>query len=162
MSNTYYGKVIVGELSDAQSLPNAGGADSTNMVGIAGATGGQQWISVYANTAISIATGQAFSIELQGFTSDTAASATSPFSTSNGSGRNHATGTLEDNAHYYLLHKTSADAQLDFAKGDLVAQCAIPEDMFRLLGYDFVQLRYLTDADESSEKVDALVWVKPS
>ena len=163
MANAYYGKQIIGELSDAQALPNATSVDSTNMVEIVGATGGQLWINVYANTAISIATGQLFYIELQGFSADTAASATSPFSTANNGGINPASGTLEDEAHYWLLHKTSGDGQLDFAAGDLVTQCAIPEDMFRLLSYDFVQLRYETDADESStEKVDAFVWIKPS
>ncbi len=158
-----YGKVPVGDmLSDAQALPNAGSVDSTNMVNVGGQLNGRLWIDVYANTAISIATAQLLYIELQGFTADTAASATSPFTVTNQGGINGASGTLEDNAHVYLLHKTSADAQLDFNAGDLICQMAIPEDMFRLLSYDFVQLRYETDADESStEKFDAFVYVKP-
>lgn len=161
MANAYYGKTnIIGELSDAQTLPSATAAASTNMVYIGGQTGGRLWIDVYANTAISIATGQLLSIEIQGYTSDTSGSATSPFSVTNSSGRQGASGTSEDNAHYHILSKTTADDQLDFDQYDLVTQAAIPEDMFRLLSYDYVQLYYTTDANESSEKVDAFVYVK--
>lgn len=157
-----YGKIIVGDMiSDAQTLPSSTSEDSDNMVNVGGQLDGRLWIDVYAGTAISIATGQILYIELQGFTADTAASATSPFTVTNQGGINGASGTLEDNAHIYLLHKTSSDAQLDFDAGDLMCQMAIPEDMFRLLSYDFVQLRYETDANESSETVDAFVYVKP-
>ena len=160
----YHGKAtsaIVGDLSDAQTLPNATSVDSTNIVNIVGATKGNMWIDVYANTAISIATGQAFSIELEGYTADTAASATPPFSVDNYGGNvARGSGTAESDAHMYLLHKTSADGELAFSAGDLIAQCAIPEDLFRALAYDYVQLKYTTDANESSEKVDAFVYVK--
>ena len=162
MANEYnnYGKEILGWLSDNQALPNATTVDSTNMVNIVGRTNGALWINVYANTAIAIASGQAFSIELQGFTADTAVSATSPFSTGNKAGY-VATGgaTSEPDAHYYLLHKTSG-AALNFAAGDLITQCAIPEDLFDALGYDYVQLVYVTDASEVSETVDAFVYAK--
>ena len=161
MANAYYGRTnIIGELSDAQALPSGTSGDSTNMVNIVGQTGGHLWIDVYANTAITIATGQAFNIELEGYTSDTAASATPPFSKTNSSGRQGASGTAESDAHYYILHKTSADGELAFDQYDLITQCAIPEDLFRLLSYDYVQLKYTTDANESSEKVDAFVYVK--
>ena len=162
MANAYYEKNILGELSDAQTLPSTASEDSENMVYIGGPTGGQLWINVYANNAIVIVTGKLFYIELEGWTSDVAANATSPFSITNSGGANHATGILEDNAHYWLLHKTTGDAELQFDAGDLITQCAIPEDMFRLLGYDYVQLRYETDDNESSERVDAFVWIKPS
>ena len=60
----------------------------------------------------------------------------------------------------YLLHKTSADGELAFSAGDLIAQCAIPEDLFNALGYEWVQLKYTTDANESSETVTAFVYNK--
>lgn len=161
MANAYYGKEILGELSDAQTLPNATSVDSTNMVYIGPRTNGKLWIGVYANTAISIATGQAFYIELEGYSSDTAASATSPFSTANKAGYPGTSGTGETDAHYYLLHKTSADGQLDFSAGSLITQCAIPDELFDLLSYTYVQLKYTTDANESSECVDAFVYTRP-
>jgi len=148
-------------LSAAQTLPNAGGVDSTNMgyIGL-GNTGGRIWLDVYANTAITIATGQAFSIEFQSYSSDTAASAIPPFSTANAGGKAGATGTAESDAHYYIMHKTSDDGELAFSAGDLMTQMAIPEDLLRLLSHDYVQLRYLTDADEHTEKVDAFIYAK--
>jgi len=161
MANAYYGKNIVGELSDAQALPDATTDDSTEMVYVGNRTNGQLWINVYANTDITIATGQAFNIELEAYSSDTAASATAFFSSGNAHGEcANGDGTDEADAHYYLLHKTSADGELAFSAGDLITQCAIPEDLLNAVGYDWVQLKYTTDADESSEKVDAFVWVK--
>ena len=162
MADKRFGKNIIGELSDAQALPNATGVDSTNMVYVGGPTNGKLWINVYAGTAISIATGQAFNIELQSFSTDTAASAISPFSTSNGGGVGAVAGagTSEDNAHVYLLHKTSADAQLDFSAGSLICEFAIPETMLNLISHTYVQLRYLTDANESSETITAFVYDK--
>jgi hypothetical protein len=151
---------IVGWLSDNQALPNATAADSTAMVEIGGQTNGNLMLSIFANTAISIATGQAFNIELQAFTADTAASADSFYSEDNLGGINQATGTVNAEAHHYILHKTSGDAQLDFAAGDLIWECALPDNMLRLISYDFVQLVYTTDADESSETVDAFIWAK--
>lgn len=165
MANAYHGKIIIGELSDAQTLPNATSEDSDAMVGLGAtksSTGGTLWIDVYANTAISIASGQLFYIELQSFTADTAASADSPFSSTNSGGVPGATGTAELEGHYYILHKTSADGACAWDAGDLITQCAVPEDLLRLRSQDFIQLRYETDADESSEKVDAFVYVKPS
>src|SRR6056297_82752 len=145
----YHGKAtaaIHGTLSDDQTLPNAQSEDSDNMVNIVGPTKGNLWIDVYAGTDITTATGQAFNIELEGYTADTAASATPPFS--------------DTDAHYYLLHKTSADGELAFDEGDLITQCAVPEDLLDAQSYDYIQLKYTTDADESSEKVDAFVYWK--
>lgn len=150
MANAYYGKEVISEISDAQALPNAVSVDSTNMAYIGGQSGRGLAVSVYANTAISIATAQLFYIELQVWTADVAASAISPFKTA---------GAAEDNAHLWLLHKTSADGQLDFAAGDLICEYVIPNWFYEDgVKYDYVQLRYETDADESAtEKVDAFL-----
>ena len=160
----YYGKNIVGELplSDAQTLPDSTDDDSTNMVYVGNPTNGQLWINVYANTAITIATGAVFNIELESYSDgDTPASAIAPFTKDNAHGEiANGDGTAETDAHIYLLHKTSADTELAFSAGDLITQCAIPEDMLNAIGHTYVQLKYETDADESSEKVDAFVWVK--
>lgn len=152
---------IVGWLSDNQTLPNAGAEDSTNMVEIGGNTDGKLMLSIFANTAITIATTAAFSIELQAFTADTAASADSPYSKTNSAGIPQASGTITAEAHMYLLHKTSADGELAFDADDLIYECALPDNMLRLISYDFVQLVYTTDGNEESETVDAFIWAKP-
>jgi len=153
MANTYYGKQILGELSDAQTLPNATAVDSTNMVYVGDNTNGKLWIDVYANTAISIANTFVLHIDLQGFTADTAASATAPFST--------AGAVLANTTPLYrILSITASGGATVFAAGDLMTQCAIPEDLFALLSYDFVQLVYTTTANESAETVDAFVYSK--
>lgn len=160
MANTYHGKNIIGKLSDAQTLPNAGAEDSESVVFIGGPTNGKLWIDVYALTALAIASGQIFSIELEGYTTNTPQSSfTAPFTTTNQGGIPGASGTSEPHGAYYLLYKAAGNA-LDFAAGDLITQCAIPEDLFRLLSYDWVQLKYLTDANEESETVDAFVYLK--
>lgn len=151
MSNAYYGKRILGELSDAQTLPNATSADSTNMVYIGGHTNGGVAIYVYANNAVEIATGQAFNIELEFYTSDTAASAVAPFSYDNSGTQTAVPG------HYYIYHKTSDDDAAAWAAGELITMCVIPEELIALMNYDYVQLKYTTDADESADKVDAFV-----
>ncbi len=159
MANRYGKNIVDVMLSDGQTLPSTTSEDSTNMAFVGGKTGGKLRCAVYAKTAISIATGQLLYIELQAYSADTAASATSPFSTANkGAQANIGSGTLEDNAHMYLLHKTTADGQLDFAAGDLIADIGLPEDNLALLSYDYVQLRYETDANESSETVDAFIY----
>ena len=162
MANAYYGKNILGELSDGQTLPNAGSVDSTNMVAIGGPTLGKLWIDVYAATAITIANTYVLHIAMQGFTADTASSATAPHSISNKSGILGASGTVltEGTAYYYLMHMTAGSAGVTWAINDLICQAAIPEDMFRLLSYDFVQLVYTTTANEASEKVNAFVYTK--
>ena len=161
MSDAYYRKNILGELSDAQTLPNAGSADSTNMVYVGNRTGGNLWIDVYANNAVEIATGQAFNIEFESYSADTASSAIAPFSTGNVGGTvANGDATLETTAHYYILHKTSADDECAFVAGDLMTQMAIPEDLLNALGHDYVQLKYTSDADESADKVDAFVYAK--
>lgn len=151
MANAYYGKSILGELSDAQTLPNNDSVDSTNMVNIAKTTNGGLAISVYANNAVEIATGQAFSIEVEFYTSDTAASAVSPFSYDNSGTQTAVPG------HYYIYDKTSDDDAAAWAAGELITQFIIPQELTDLMGYDWVQLKYTTDADESADKVDAFV-----
>ena len=160
MANERFGKVIIGELSDNQTLPSSTAVDSTNMVYIGGQTGGRLWIDVYATTDITISTGNLLYITIEGFTADTAGSATAPFSINNDSGIDGASGTSEPNAHYCLLNKTTGDAELQFSDNDLITQGAIPEDLFKLLSYTWVQLRYETDANESSETVTAFVYDK--
>ena len=156
MANAYYMKNILGELCDAQTINTA--EDSTNMVYIGGKTGGNLWIDVYANTAWTIASGEELTIQLQGYTADTAASATSPFSTGNAGGRCVAgAGTNEPDALYYIFYNTSDQGAAAFDAGDLVTQCAIPEDMFNALAYDYVQLAFTTD---TSEVCDAFVYSK--
>ncbi len=130
-------------LSDAQALPNATSGDTTNMVNIGGKTGQKLVMEFYAVTDIAIATGQAFNIEFQAYTSDTGASAVSPIS----------------NAHVYILHKTSADGALAYSAGDLIAEYAIPENLLAENSYDWVQAVYTTDADESSETINAFIRV---
>ena len=160
MANTYHGKQVLGELSDGQTLPNAGTADSTNMVYIGGPTNGKLWIDVYALTALAVSSGNTLSIEFQSYSADTAASAIPPFSTTNKGGIPGASGTAESDAHMYLLHKTSADGALDISAGSLICQMAIPEDLCRLLSHDYVQITYLTDEDLSAQTVDAFVYIK--
>ena len=164
VTKTYYnyGKEVLGWLSDNQTLPaNATPVKSTNMVNIVGRTNGALWINVYAQTAFEIVTTATFSIELKGFTSDVVASAIEPFSKDNKAGE-IATGggTSQPEAHYYLLHRTAGDAELTFSAGDLITQCAIPEDMFNALGYDYACLYYTSSADESADLVTAFVYAK--
>jgi len=165
MADSRYGNNVVAELSDALVIGYGGTtADTTSMAYIGGQTGGQLWLRVYAHTAVSIATGEYWYIEFQAFTADTAASADSPFSTSNSGGINQATGTAETDAHYYPLHKTSADGTLAFAAGDLITEMAIPEKLCRLLSLDYVQLTNITDKTDpgADETIDVLLCVNPS
>ena len=148
-----YGIEPIGTFSNGQTLPDSTTADSTTMVYVGGQSGGALMISVYARTAVSIATGQAFNIELEAFTSDAPTSAVSPFSADNSG----SSPTAENDAHFYLLHKTSADNPLAFSAGDLITQCGVPFQLLDKLSYDYIQLKYTTDADESAETVDAFV-----
>jgi hypothetical protein len=125
-------------LSDAQALPNATSADSTNIVKLNPNTNGRIEIAIYANTDITVATGEAFSIELEAGATSTAASATSPI----------------DDGHVYLVHKTSADDAMTFSEGDLITRYIVPESV-----EDYVQLVYATDGDLSTMKVDAFARV---
>ena len=146
-------------LSDGQTLPDATSVDSTNMAYVGGPTGGKLRLAVYAKTAIAIASAQAFNIEFQAYSADTAASATSPFSNANDGAQAAAgSGTLHDEAHLYLIHKTSADGAIAFSAGDLIIDIGLPESNLALLSYDYVQLVYTTDATETGETVDAFVY----
>lgn len=133
-----YGKEVITQLSDGQAIGYGGSKlDSTNMAFIGGPTGARQTLSVYAQTAISIATGEYWYVEVEVFTADTAASAVSPFKTA---------GAAEDNAHLYLLHKTSADAQLDFAAGERICEYVLPNWFYEDgVKYDWVQVTMITD-----------------
>ena len=151
----YYGKNIVGSLCDAQTINTT---EDSSMVYIGGRTGGDLWIDVYANTAWTIDSGEELTIQLQGFTSDAGTSATSPFSTGNAGGQCiSGGGTSEPDVLYYIFYNTSAQDAAGFAAGDLVTQCAIPEDLFHALAYDYVQLAFTCD---TSEVCDAFVYAK--
>jgi len=153
MANAYYNKLILAELSDAQTLPaSATSVDSTNMVYVDGSTNAGLMISVYANNDITIATGQAFNIEVETFSADTAASARPPFTFTTSS---PATKAFQSNCHLYILHKTSADGELAFSAGDLMCQYVIPPD--QMWTDTYIQLKYTVDANEASEKIDAFI-----
>ena len=153
---------IVGWLSDNQALPNTTSADSTNMVEIGGTTNGLLMISVFANTAISIADTKALTITFEAYSSDTAASAVFPASYNNSGGINQASGTaLANGAGVMSFTFTASGGAMAWAAGDLIVEFAVPDTMCRLLEYDFVQLKYTTTANESSETVDAIVWARP-
>ena len=125
-------------LSDAQALPSATAADSTNMIKTGGNTNGRMEIVVVATTALAVATGKAFNIELQTFTADTAASAASPY----------------DDGHVYLIHKTSADAGIAVSAGDVICRYIVTEDEDA-----YVQLVFTTDEDLSAQTVTAFARV---
>ncbi len=139
---------VVGVLSDAQALPNATSEYSTNMVDIKGKTGGKLMLAVYANTAVEIITTAAFNIELLGYTVDVEGSATAPFSSA---------GALEP-AHFYPLHKTSADGEIAWLAGELITEIPVPENLLELMEYDFINLAYTASADESANLVDAFLY----
>lgn len=153
MSNAYYGKLILGELSDAQALPNNGSADSDNMVYVGGKTNGRLWINVYANTDISIADTKSLFIDIETWTSDAASSAIAPFSSG---------GTAISGATYRILNLTASGAAVTFSAGDLIVQVAVPEDLMNQFStpHTYIQIKYTTTDNESSEKVDAFVYAK--
>ena len=161
MANNYHGiPNVVGELSDGQTGPQSTSTDCTAMVYIAGHANDNLWINVYAQTTQTVATGKKFTIELQGYSADTASSADGPFSVGNGGAiPQDAAGTHHNDGHYYIYYTTTADDATIFAAGDLITQVAIPSDLFRQSSYDYVQLVY--DADESwTGLIDAFVYVR--
>lgn len=122
-------------LAEGGALPNATTGLST-AVKLNPNTNGRMEIAIYANTDITVPTGSAFSIELLAGSTSSGCSA-----------------PIED-AHVYLVHKTSADDELAFSEGDLISRYIVPEN----LG-DYVQLGYSTDANLSTMKVDAFARV---
>lgn len=151
----------VGWLSDNQALPNAGDGDSANMVDVSPYAENELMISIYANTDIDIAGGQVFYIELEGYSADTSTSADSFYTKDNNQGDLRGTGTLMQEGHMYLFHKSATDGAVDFNAGDLIYEGAVPSKMLKLAGYTHIQLKYTTDADESDETIDAFVWAIP-
>ncbi len=154
-----YGQVPVEQIGDGTALGyDAGTIDTASMFNSVGETMGSLWIEVYAKTAISIASGEYWYIEFQAYSADTAASAVGPFTNANKGGVIGASGTVENDAHQYLLHKTSADGALSFSLGDLICEFGIPDKMLRLKGYPYVQVTNITDKSSgSSETIDVLV-----
>jgi len=118
------------------SLPNANTGYSANFTYV-GASNGKQRLLVIAQTEVSIATGQAMSIEFMA-----------------GSTANPTTGPKAEN-HIYLQHKTNADGTLTFAIGAVIVDYVLPEG--QLDAGDYFRLLFTTDANESSEDVDILL-----
>ncbi len=162
----YYGKTnIVGVFSDAQTVVKNTSTDSTNMVGIGGKTDGSLMISIYANAVFTIVDTKVFSVALEGFTSDVAASATSFTTSANKGGINQETSGTKlaqatvTNYLFSILGTTSNGA---FAAGDLIYEGAVPDNMLRLLSYDYIQLVYTSTATAADPGVvNAFVWAKP-
>jgi hypothetical protein len=148
-----YGKQVITQLATAMTLPNALTKDTTAMAFVGGSTNGALALSVYAVTAFAVATAKTFSIELQSYSADTAASAIPPFSTAN----TGLTGTAESDAHYYVMHKTAADGAMAISAGSLITQCIIPQELLDKLAHDWVQLTFLTDEDLSAQTVDVIL-----
>ena len=84
-----------------------------------------------------MATGQAISIE---FVYATTADPTAGKKTAN---------------HIYLLHKTSADAELAYAAGAVMIDFVLPEGL--MAAGDHFRLKIITDADEAADTVDVLL-----
>ena len=142
-----YGFQVDGNLvlCNGMSLPNAGSKDS-DAIRWVGDQAGMAEIRVYAASDVTIATGNKLLIELECYSDGTAASAAPPFANSSG---------WVDDAHFYLLYKDASDDELSFAAGDLITAMVVPQGLLR--GRDWVQLRFITDADESAHSVDAFV-----
>jgi len=162
MANTHGKPNVIKVLADDLAFPSATGANCTSMAYIGGNTDGKLMLSIYAGTnGLTVATGQAFSIELKGFTADTIGSADSFYSKDNEGGRQSGTGTILAEAHNYLIHKTSADAALAFTAGDLMWEQAVPDNMLRLISYDWIMIAIDTDEVLTGFNYDAFVWAKP-
>lgn len=162
MSDNRYGNNVVQELADAVLLGYGAAVECESMGYIGGQTGGQLWLRVYAATDISIDGTEYWYIEFESYSSDSVGSMIAPFSVDNSGGINQATGTVETNAHMYLLCKTSSDSTLAFSKGDLITEMAIPEKLCRLLEHDYVNVRNITDKSAASERIDILLCINPS
>jgi len=152
---------IQGWFSEAQDLPDATAVDSDAMVYVGGTTNGQLMLSVFANTAVSIADTKALTINFESFTADTAASALAPYTSANSGGINQATGTALANAVVSMSYiMTASGGAMAWDAGDLILEIALPETMMRMLAHDYVQVSYTTTANESSELVDGFIWAK--
>ncbi|GEM_PF-3075635 len=144
-----YGYQVAADLvlCDAMTLPNASGKDSDAARWV-GDQSGMAEVRVYAHTALSVAAASKLVIELECGEDDTQADAAPPFANSSG---------WMDTAHLHLLYKDSSDDALSFAAGDLITAMVIPQGMLR--ERDWIQLRFVTDADLSAQSVDAFVRV---
>ena len=161
----YHGKPnVVGTFSDDQDWVKNTSTDSTYMVYIGGATNANLMISIYANGAFTVLDTKVESVALQGYTADTAASATGFCTSSNNGGINQEdTGTVLANATVsnYLFSILGTASNAVFADGDLIYEGAVPDTMLRLLSYDYIQLVYTSTATaDNPGNVDAFVWAK--
>jgi hypothetical protein len=162
MANTYGLDPIV-QLGDGTALGYGESAVKTNMAEVGKPTNGALWLSVFAKTAISIATVEYLSVELISYSDDTIGSAIAPFNTGNNGGNvSYGGADAETNAHLYLLHKTSGDDELDFAAGDLICDIGIPEATLNAIGHNHIAVSTITDktAPGTDETIDVILHAK--
>ena len=163
-----YGRNYIGDiLSDGQALPQNTNADSTNMADISGGeTNNGLSVFIYAESITKgLDDGETLTINLQTYSSDSAADAEAPFSFANSSGFYGATGTsmhatantLAADAGVFGITLTAGSADITWEEGDLIAEIPIPEVMMRLLGHTHVQLHYITDDAAIDMAVTAFV-----
>jgi hypothetical protein len=100
-----------------------------------GKTNGRERLLIIAQNAVEIATGQAFNIEF-----------------CYGSAANPTTGP--DDAHIYLLHKTSADDELTYAAGAVMVDFTLPEEL--LTADDYWRVKFTATETETADIVDIL------
>lgn len=135
--NKYHGHIPVAILADNVALPSATSEYTTDDYNFIGPTNVGLKIVVYANTAVEIATGQAFNIEIMA-----------------GSSADPTSGPVAEN-HVYIVHKTSADGELAWADNALIA--TYPLDAEFLGTNVYVRLKLTTDANESADYYSAYV-----
>lgn len=121
---------------EEHALPNAT-TNYTEAWQYVGPTNYKQILKVYANTDISIATGEDFTIE---FVTGATATPTTP---------------LIAESHTYLLSKTSADGVLAFDAGDLLCEFALPDEL--MTDDYYYRLKVTTTGNEATEKIDVLL-----
>jgi len=120
------------------ALPNANTGYSADFTMVGNSTNGKLRLLVIAQTAVSIATGQALQIEFMA--GATANPDVNP----------------KAESHTYLLDKTIADGTLAYSAGEIMVDYVLPEGIL-VAGDLFFRLLFTTDADESSELVDILL-----
>jgi hypothetical protein len=149
------GKNYIGLLSEDQVLPDNGTADSTNMVEVQTPTNGDLWVKVVFEDEIVLADTKTFTIDIQTWSADVAASAVAPI---NSGGAVIPTGTSTVRPFSLLsAHATTcviaAGTEIDFA---------VPEDQMASFAtpHKFIQLVYTTTDDLSGNTATAFVYTK--
>ena len=137
MATNNHGHNPIGTFSDAADLPGSATTEYSTAINIAD-LGGQAEIAVYANSAITIATGNLFNIEIEKSADGTTYVA-----------------LFDDDSHVYLTHKTTADDELAILANAVIGRVGIAKDTMD--GYDYIRLAYTVGADQSAGAVDALL-----